>query len=276
MGIPNCEGASGEWLTGCEAPDDCGFCRYGPQCQTFQTDSYCSGADENCSIYPTPETCDGEESNVLDMSELEKGLFFGDPSTALPGGEYYIGPAMSRENLLQSILNEQVPIGEGLSVNPYSQLSPEGQRAFVEEQMSKYRIGVDPTTISRPLSQEQINKERFGWIDEAKEYVSTLSEETPETTASIEPVESLTLPESIDNNYLLGNLSKIDYKEGEVMIAEDVHFLKKLLDSGLMNKEQYDRFTLNPFESLNLGKKQYGDNVLFQPQRGTSFINEGF
>ena len=60
------------------------------------------------------------------------------------------------------------------------------------------------------------------------------------------------------------------------MIAEDVHFLKKLLDSGLMNKEQYDRFTLNPFESLNLGKKQYGDNVLFQPQRGTSFINEGF
>ncbi len=217
-----------------------------------------------------------EESNVLDMSELEKGLFFGDPSTALPGGEYYIGPAMSRENLLQSILNEQVPIGEGLSVNPYSQLSPEGQRAFVEEQMSKYRIGVDPTTISRPLSQEQINKERFGWIDEAKEYVSTLSEETPETTASIEPVESLTLPESIDNNYLLGNLSKIDYKEGEVMIAEDVHFLKKLLDSGLMNKEQYDRFTLNPFESLNLGKKQYGDNVLFQPQRGTSFINEGF
>jgi hypothetical protein len=152
-----------------------------------------------------------EESNVLDMSELEKGLFFGDPST-----------------------------------------------------------------ISRPLSQEQINKERFGWIDEAKEYVSTLSEKTPETTASIEPVESLTLPESIGNNYLLGNLSKIDYKEGEVMIAEDVHFLKKLLDSGLMNKEQYDRFTLNPFESLNLGKKQYGDNVLFQPQRGTSFINEGF
>lgn len=100
-------------------------------------------------IQPTPG---------LDMSQLEKGLFFGDPKTALPGGEHYIGPVMSRENLLESILKEKVSVGEGLYVNPYSELSKEGQKALLEELTAKYRIDVDPTTVTRPLSIGEIEK----------------------------------------------------------------------------------------------------------------------